>query len=319
MKLFLRGAGGTAKSLISAALMTLILILSLSSAQARTMRLFVIGNSFSGNATEYLPQIVKERGHELVIQRAQVGGCSLERHWKAVEADQANPAAPEGKIYGGKSLREMLGVGTWDVVVVQQYSLLSGDVATYRPFGQKLHDYIKVLQPAAEVVVHQTWAYRSDAKSFGLIAPQKKAQNQQEMWQHSRAAYRQIARELNARLIPTGDAFWRVDSDPQWGYKPDNIFDFQNPQLPALPDQAHSLHIGYRWNEKKELGMDANHANTAGCYLGALVWYGFLFHESPLNVTFVPQNIPSDFAAHLRTVAGQIVQEEARQRPIAAS
>src|SRR5215216_5932006 len=85
----------------------------LSPVQARTLRLFVIGNSFSQNATRYLPQLAKAGGHELVIGRAEVGGCSLERHWKAAAAAQANPDDPAGKFYGGKTLRERMGDGTW--------------------------------------------------------------------------------------------------------------------------------------------------------------------------------------------------------------
>ncbi|MDQ3813130.1 MAG: DUF4886 domain-containing protein [Armatimonadota bacterium] len=141
----------------------------LTTAQARTVRLFVIGNSFSGNATRYLPQLAKEGGHELIIGRAELGGCPLERHWSHVEAAEANPDDPKGKPYGGKSLREKLSAGTWDIVTIQQYSMFSSDVETYRPYAQKLRDFIKKLQPQAEVVMHQTWAYRSDAKTFGNI------------------------------------------------------------------------------------------------------------------------------------------------------
>jgi len=278
-------------------------------AQARTVRLFVIGNSFSGNATRYLPQLAKEGGHELVMRRAELGGCSLQRHWNLVEAAEANPDDPKNKPYGGKSLRELLSSGTWDIVTIQQYSLLSGDVETYRPYAQKLRDFVKKLQPQAEVVVHQTWAYRSDAKGFSHIGGGKRAQSNREMWEKSRAAYHTIAAELGARLIPTGDAFWSVTSDPQWEYKKDPKFDFAKPVYPALPDQTHSLHAGYGWKEKTTLTFDANHANDAGCYLGALVWYGFLFNESPEKLTFAPPKVPAAFAAHLRQVAWRTVQQ----------
>ncbi|MDO8545625.1 MAG: hypothetical protein Q7S40_34715 [Opitutaceae bacterium] len=61
----------------------------------------------------------------------------------------------------------------------------------------------------------------------------------------------------------------------------------------------------------KKLGKDANHANAAGEYLGALVWYGFLFDESPEKLAFVPAGVDVAFAAHLRQVAWQIVRETA--------
>jgi hypothetical protein len=256
-----------------------------------------------------LPQLAKAGGHELVFGTAQTGGCSLERHWKAAEAELVNPGSNEAKIYGGKSLTEIISKGKWDVVTMQQYSLLSSDIETYRPFAQKLHAHLQTLQPGAEIVVHQTWAYRSDASRFGQVAAEKHASSQREMWERSRAAYRRIAGDLAVRVIPVGDAFWRVDSDPKWGYKPDAIYDLKNPMFPMLPEQTNSLHVGYRWSADKKLTKDANHANVAGQYLGGLVWYGFLFHESPENLTFVPAGLSPEFAAHLRQVAWQVVQE----------
>lgn len=301
------------KRLFSIAVSVLVLVLGASSSSARTLRVFSVGNSFSQNATTFLPQLVKAGGHELIFGTAQTGGCSLERHWKAAEAELANSDSGEARIYGGKSLVEIISKGEWDVVTIQQYSLLSSDIDTYRPYAQKLRDRLKALQPDAEVVVHQTWAYRSDASRFGQLSAEKYAASEREMYEHSRAAYRQIAAELSARVIPVGDAFWRVDSDPKWGYKPDANFDFKNPLFPALPDQNRSLHVGYRWSEDKKLSKDANHANVAGQYLGGLVWYGVLFRESPESQTFIPPGLSPEFAGQLRQVAAQIAEEAAAE------
>lgn len=277
-------------------------------AAARTLRLFVVGNSFSNNATRYLPDLAKAGGHELIMAKAATGGCSLERHWNALAADLADPADPKGKIYAGKSLRENLGAGPWEVITLQQYSMLSPDVNTYRPYARKLYDQLKSLQPGVEILLHQTWAYRVDAAKFGQTGEGRHATDNREMWEKSRAAYHTIARELGVRLIPTGDAFWRINSDPPWSYRPDEKFDFKNAVKPALPTQTHSLHVGYRWDKDDKLGKDANHANVAGEYLGALVWYGFLFGESPEKLAFVPPGIAPEFAAQLRKVAWQVVQ-----------
>jgi hypothetical protein len=272
-------------------------------AQARTLRLFLIGNSFSQNATYYLPQLAKDGGHELVIGRAESPGAPLQRHWDAVEAAEANVNDAKGKLYGGKSLRELLSAGTWDIVTIQQASIASGHVDSYRPYAQKLRDFVKQLQPQTEVVIHETWAYRSDAPGFSAIAPDRKAQTSQEMWERLSVAYRIIAAELGIRMIPVGDAFWRVNSDPKWTYKKDPDFDFSKPVFPNLPDQTNSLNVGYRWEGQAKFGLDANHANEAGKYLGALIWYGFLFDESPEKVIFVPDGVPAPFAAYLRQVA----------------
>lgn len=280
-------------------------------AHARTLRLFTVGNSFSNNATHYLPELAKAGGHELIIGKAVKGGCSFQQHWDAVEAWRTNPEDPKAKIYSGKSLRDQLGTGAWDVITIQQYSQHSSDGTTYRPYAHKLHAHLKTLQPGAEIVLHQTWAYRVDADKFGQIAPGKPAGSQREMWERSRAAYREVAGELGLRVIPTGDAFWRVDSDPVWNYKPDTTFDPKAAVAPALPAQTHSLHVGYRWLAGEKLGKDANHANAAGEYLGALVWYGFLFNESPERLAFVPAGVAPEFAAHLRQTAWRMVQAAA--------
>lgn len=276
--------------------------------KGQALRLFIIGNSFSGNAAKYLPQLSQEGGHQLTIGRAELGGCSLQRHWEIAEAAEANPDDPKGKAYNGKSLKMLLSEGTWDVVTLQQYSMLSGDVETYRPYARKLYDYIKKLQPSARIVFHQTWAYRSDADGYGKIAGETLAQSEKEMWEKSRSAYRTIASELGTSVIPTGDAFWRMSSDPKWSYQKEAGFEASKAQAPALPNQNHSLHVGYHWNKEK-LAFDSHHANNAGCYLGSLVWYGFLFNESPAKLSFTPETVPAEFAAQLRKTAWKSVKD----------
>jgi hypothetical protein len=288
-----------------------------------TMNLFLIGNSFSQNATRYLPQLAVEGGHHLHIGRAEVGGCSLQRHWEHVEA--AERGEEVGKFYTGKSLerddngdyrakslRELLTACEWDMVMFHQASLPSSNVDSYYPYAIYLFDYIKALCPNAEVVLHQTWAYRCDSPFWGEIGDGQNAKDQREMWEKSRAAYHTISERLGARLIPTGDAFWEVDSDPQWKYRPDAKFDLEHPVSPNLPDQTNTLHAGYYWSKEGQFSIDPKHTSEAGAYLGSLMWYGFLFGESPEKVTFVPPNVSVEFAAHLRKVAAKILQETVR-------
>ena len=192
---------------------------------ADTLRLFLIGNSFSQNATRYLPQMAAEGGYPLLIQRAELGGCSLQRHWDHAAAAEADSLDPKGKPYKGKSLKMLLSEGTWDIITLQQNSMNSTDSATYEPYASKLHAYIKALQPQAKIVFHQTWAYRSDADGFGQISEGTWATSEREMWEKSRKAYHGIARKLHASIIPVGDAFWNNSADPSWGYRKDSSFD----------------------------------------------------------------------------------------------
>ena len=240
-----------------------------------TLHLFLIGNSFSQNASRYLPQLAKEGGHHLVIGRAELGVCSLEKHWELVELAEASPNDPKGKPYNGKSLRMLLSEGVWDVVTLQQYSKLSGDQATYMPYARKLYDFIKSLQPNAKVVFHQTWAYRSDSRDFSQIGPDRFAKSEKEMWQKSRAAYRAVAAELGVEIIPVGDIFHKVNSGNK-AFRKDKKYDDKNPVYPALPDQKYSLHAGYYWDSSHKLNFDSHHANDAGCFLASLVWLSLI-------------------------------------------
>ena len=282
------------------------------SAAPKPLRLFLIGNSFSQNATTYLPVMAKEAGQSLEIGRAEIGGCSLERHWRHVEKAEANPADPEGKPYKGKSLRMLLSEGVWDVITLQQNSLASADVNSYRPYAAQLYKFIKSIQPNAKIVLHQTWAYRSDATVFGHIKGAASTKSQEEMWEKSRDAYHTIAKELNAAIFPVGDAFHKMVTDKDYAYKKDEKFNYSNPVYPKLPQEDNSLHSGYSW-ANKSFKLDANHASDAGKYLGSLVWYACLFDASPQSVKFIPAKVSPEFAKHLKKVAAKTVKGQAKK------
>lgn len=273
----------------------------------KSITLFLIGNSFSQNATKYLPELAKDGGFDLTIGRAELPGCSLKRHWDLVEAAEAND--PKGKAYKGKSLKELLSEGKWDVVTIQQASIFSGDVNTYRPYAKKLYDYIKKIQPDAEVVIHQTWPYRSDAAEFSQIAEREHAKDATEMWQKSRAAYHTIASEIGIRIIPVGDAFREASIKKKTAFKVDTKFDNSTAVKSKLPNQKNSLHVGYHYNKEK-LYFDSHHANDAGCYLGGLVWYTFIFEASSVDINFKPASVDESFARQLKKIAEQVVSAQ---------
>lgn len=270
----------------------------------RTVKILMIGNSFSQNATRYLPQMAKDANIKLILGRAEMGGCSLKRHWDSVVVNNADTT--RGKAYNKKSLRQLLASQKWDVITLQQYSLLSSDETSYQPYAKNLYDLIKEYQPDAEIVIHQTWAYRADAKTFGEVGQKVKAKNQLEMWQKSRAAYHQMAAALGGlRIIPSGDAFYNVATDTKWAFKKDVDFNYQKPIYPALPKDENSLNVGYHWSKDKVLKFDANHANEAGCYLAGLLWYKLLLGENAEQVKFKPEVVSSEFAAFLKQTAAK--------------
>jgi hypothetical protein len=54
--------------------------------------------------------------------------------------------------------------------------------------------------------------------------------------------------------------------------------------------------------------MDGHHANQAGEYLGACVWYESLFGESAVGTRFIPEALDPAHARFLQETAHQAVQ-----------
>lgn len=291
---------------LSLALLTL-------SAEADTVRLLTIGNSFSRNATHYLEDLAKAGGHVLIHRPIVVGGASLELHATKAQAYEANPEDKEGRYTTGLSLAEELGDGPWDFVTIQQASIKSHDFATYQPFANWLAAYIAKHAPGSRLLVHQTWAYRVDDPRFTKPTGKPgEPKSQEEMYRGLSQAYRSLAKELGAGFLPVGDAFFLADTDPTWGYRPPQAFDPKSLSRPDLPDQTHSLHVGWIWRKPKEggapqLSMDGHHANLAGEYLGACVWYEVLFGETVVGNAFLPEGLAPAYARFLQETAHRAV------------
>ncbi|WP_231753367.1 BPSS1187 family protein [Rosistilla carotiformis] len=277
------------------------------------VRILTIGNSFTNNATRYLDEITEAAGHKLTHKSLTIGGSPLELHAAkalAFEKDRSDRSAFYSK---GESLQQALQSEDWDFVTIQQLSVRSHDVETYRPYAAQLADIIHRYAPQAKLLVHQTWAYRSDDPRFRSSRKSNGGPTtQQAMYEGLSDAYRTIAAELSASRIPVGDAFWIADNDPKFGYRAAEDFDAGKLEYPELPAQTHSLHTGYRWNNrdgKRTLGMDGHHANLAGEYLGACVWFEGLFAESAVGNEYVPEKLEPEYAAFLQTVAHKAAQQ----------
>jgi hypothetical protein len=282
----------------------------------KTVRVLTIGNSFSQNATKYLGDLAKASGDTLVLRGANVGGASMELHWGKTQAFEKDPSDKAGQ-YGGKGLRELLAAEPWDYVTIQQASIKSHDIANYRPFAAQLAAYVRQHAPNATLVVHQTWEYRVDDPRFTKPSDKPgEPKTQDEMHKGLSAAYTTIADELGIRRLPVGDAFHLADQDPKWGYRvSEKPFDPKKAKPGELPDQARSLHVGWIWRKPKgggKLGliMDGHHANQAGEYLGACVWYECLFQKSAVENSFVPKGLDAEYARFLRATAHRAVADE---------
>jgi len=283
--------------------------------EQKVIRLLTVGNSFADNSMHYFPQVCEAGGYKLILFKANLGGCSMERHWNLVKTYEANPEDPKGKLYNSPetkkpeiSLKEALTREKWDFVTIQQLSAQSPFIENYRPYARNLYDYIKQHAPQAEVLLHETWAYRPDAPFLA-----EKKITAEEMYTAVSTAYRTIATELGVRIIPVGDAFHLAATHPDWQFKIDPQFDPKAAVYPHLPDQAHSLNAGWRWSKDATTGeyklvLDANHANTYGEYIGACAFFEVLTGKSVLDITYAPQGINENDARFLRQIAHQAVE-----------
>jgi hypothetical protein len=209
------------------------------------------------------------------------------------------------------SLQEMLVSEKWDIVTIQQLSKRSFKPETYRPYAKKLYAYIKKYAPQAEVVFHQTWAYRKDDPLF------QKDFTQAQMYQELTKAYHAIAKEVGIKkIIPVGDAFQLASESPEGQFKKDKSFDYKNPVYPKLPDQANSLNVGYIWvknrkqpGEKYQLRYDGHHANIAGEFLGACVWFEYFFGRDVTKNCFRHKKLSEKETKFLRSIAHRIVTD----------
>ena len=293
---------------ISTLILSVVLAIGASAAERESLKLLTIGNSFSNDALGYLSNIAKAGNKEFLVGRASIGGCPLERHARHLR--EAEAGDPKGKAYEGRTLPEILASQPWDIVTIQQWSQLSFKPETFQPHADELIAAIRKLAPTAEIVVHQTWAYREDHPWFKKndgFTPQK-------MYEGARDTYKNFADGKSFRVLPVGDAMNLARQTPRWTYVPDPAFDFKNPPAGQLPDQRTSLNTGWHWKKNKEgkvsFALDAIHCNTAGRYLAGSVWYQVLFNTDTVPTTFTPEGLAAEDAADLRTHALTAVKAE---------
>ncbi|MDD4818479.1 MAG: DUF4886 domain-containing protein [Victivallaceae bacterium] len=281
----------------SAAAMLMFLSAALS---AQPLEVLTVGNSFADSVFVYLPAVAAEAGRELVLERANLPGCTLKRHWELTEAEK--PA------YKGKSLKTILQSRKWNAVTVQQASGDSWKPETYEPYLTNLIAYIREYAPSAEVVIQQTWSYRFDEPRLAGwgITPE-------EMFSQLAAAYSSAAKKHGLRMIPTGNAvdLARRTQQPQLVEFP--LSALENLHYPdPLPDQTGSFVNGARWGTDAAgnhiLLRDSYHLNVRGQYLQACLWFGFLFDENPAEITFSPDALSPSDAEFLRTTAATTLE-----------
>lgn len=267
---------------------------------AKELKVLTIGNSFADSVFVYLPAIAEAENSPLILERANLPGCSLQRHWELAERSESDP---ELKPYKGRNLREMLTLEEWDVVTLQQASPFSWQAESYYPYIENLADYIRRYAPTAEIVLQQTWSYRFDDPRLAQwqITPE-------EMYGDIVKSYNLAAGKLKVRQIPTGLAVDLARKNQPVKFTPYDIEKVNLLEYPAkLPNQQGSLVNGIWWGKGEDgewgLKRDAYHLNRRGQYLQACLWFAFLFDRPATGITFRPEGLTEEDAEFLRQTA----------------
>lgn len=139
-----------------------------------SLKILGIGNSFTDDGIQYLPDLLEHAGIDnVLLGRVVRGGCSLEKHHQIYLTGEAGYARYD-KSYPGKNawekvkdscrFVEAVADEAWDLIVIQQVSELAGVYGTFQPYLNDLIDAIVTNCPNAGVSLawQMTWAYGRD-------------------------------------------------------------------------------------------------------------------------------------------------------------
>ena len=143
--------------------------------KGKTLKLLMIGNSFSQDTVNWLPGIAKAVGFtDIVIGNLVIGGCTVATHYAN---SQSNAAAYEFTYYQnnawttgtGRTMESGIKYTDWDFISLQQQSGASGNPSTYNKDLAGLVEYVKAKATKDDVklVWNMTWAYPDKSTWFG--------------------------------------------------------------------------------------------------------------------------------------------------------
>ena len=244
------------------------------------MNVLSIGNSFSTNAHKFLPHIAKAAGKELLLCNLFIGGCSLEQHWKNWREENADydyevylPFETEMSRPDGVALHEAVEDEDWDVITLQQGSALSGVKESYMPYLSELAEYCRMVQPKAEIMFHQTWAYQNGSEHPAFAT-----------YNHSQSEMYRALTQCVVEATDEADIQHIIPSGRAW-------------------ETARQTVIG------DNLTVDGFHGNDLGCYLASACFYEMIFKESILDNSFVLPGYNEEVTKILKICAHLAVEE----------
>ena len=253
--------------------------------KSNTLKLLMIGNSFSQDTVMWMPQIAKSMGYtNYVIATIIIGGCTLETHYNNSKTNAANyeflyaSSAQEGwTTETGKTLQYGLRFADWDFISLQQQSGNSGNPATYNSDLDGLIAYVKsmAIKSNVKLVWNMTWAYPSASNWFGGLYDNSQAKMYNAIVS---TVQDKIATNENFCLIsPAGTAI----QNGRTSYMGD-----------SMKDDVNAVDV---WNRD-----GAHLSQYEGRYTSSLSMFCTLTGYSPDEVTYQPANVDNKEFAVIR-------------------
>ena len=275
-------------------------------ADAETVKVLMIGNSFSICVLNHLPLLAEDRGVKLNIGSLYIGGCTLERHWANVTNTAADfrPYAYDlydrGKrivFQSHRNLREVVAGTKWVIITIQQGSHESWRKESYHPYGDNLIAKIRELAPQAKIVVQETWSYTPWDKRLA-----KWGIDQNGMYAKLHAAYGDFAKQYGLQVIPFGTAVqaWRRQLPVKYG---ENSL---GGDVVGGGYEDPKDHFKRNAENKWEPNCDVFHLGRRGEYFQALVWAKALFDVDVSEVGYKPDYVTDDEAALMKKIAMEV-------------
>lgn len=224
------------------------------------MKILSIGNSFSQDAHRYFANFAKAAGTEIETHDLVIGGCPLVKHWNNFVSDAKDYGYEVNGEYTGetRSISDLLKMGGWDYITLQQVSHEAGKPETFEPYLENLVTAIRAMCPDAKLCFQETWEYEYCSTHGGFPMYDKDCNK---MFECVKNTCRAAAEKYDLILIPSGEVIHEVKKTPE--------FDSEHGGQSLYRDAFH-MHLVY------------------GRYLLACVWYKTLCKKSPVGCSFIP-------------------------------
>ena len=190
-------------------------------AQDKVLKILAIGNSFSEDGIEnYLHDLAKADGHQIIIGNMYIGGASVELHVKNSREDKTAYAYRKIGLDGVKkttkniSISQAIADEDWDYISLQQASPFSGQYNVIMKDLPELIRYVNSLKkPDTKLLYHQTWAYQHDSNHKGFANYDN---NQARMYNAIAEATKKISKMKDfVMVIPAGTAIQNARTSSQ--------------------------------------------------------------------------------------------------------